>query len=58
MKGSRNGPFSFGFDEIFDSENRKMAAGMVLFRSDFVEFFSRNGNFSIGFDGFFTVKKC
>ena len=38
--GSRNGPFSIGFDEFFYGINPKMAAGMALFRSDLMQFFT------------------
>ena len=40
--GSRNGPLSIGFDEIFYGENPKMAVGMALFRSDLIEFLRWN----------------
>ena len=37
--GRRNGHFSIRFHEIFYGENPKMAAGMVLFRSDLMKNF-------------------
>ena len=47
-------------DEIFFCENPKMAAGMALFRSDYMKYFtvkiqngSGDGLFSIGFDEIF-----